>query len=431
MILVDTALQERAKSGRPVRVGIFGAGFMAKGLINQIARYSPGMAVGVVCNRTLDAAREACLQAGLRPSDLVEVSTADAANAAMEAGKTAITADPAALNGAGRLDVAVEATGHVEYGAQVTVGAIENGLDMVLMNAELDGTVGPLLTQRARKAGVILTGCDGDQPGVQINLLRFVEQIGLIPRVCGNIKGLQDRYRNPTTQEAFAKQWGQTPSMVTSFADGTKISFEQAIVGNATGMVVSQRGMIGHEFKGHVDAMTSMYDIGQLRELGGIVDYVVGAQPSPGVYVFAEAQDDAQKHYLNYGKLGEGPLYSFYVPYHLTIFEVPISAARVALFKDEIIAPRAGPVVDVITMAKTDLKAGQTLDGLGWYMTYGMCENYETVRRENLLPIGIAEGAVLKRDIPKDAALTYDDVILPDTSLAVKLRAEQDQAFPI
>ena len=117
---------------------------------------------------------------------------------------------------------------------------------------------------------------------MQMNLYRFVQSIGLTPLVCGNIKGLQDRYRNPTTQESFAKQWGQTPSMVTSFADGTKISFEQAIVANATGMKVAQRGMLGYEYEGHIDDMVDRYDVDQLRELGGIVDYVVKTKPSPG-----------------------------------------------------------------------------------------------------------------------------------------------------
>src|SRR5262249_41630536 len=162
------------------------------------------------------------------------------------------------------------------------------------------------------------------------------------------IKGLQDRYRNPTTQASFAKRWGQTPHMVTSFADGTKISFEQAIVANATGMRVAQRGMLGYSFTGHVDQMVKMYDIDQLRALGGIVDYVVGPQPSPGVFVFAEANDSKQRLYLDYGKLGNGPLYSLYVPYHLTVFEVPLSVARVVLFGDTVIAPAAGPMVDVV-----------------------------------------------------------------------------------
>ncbi|MGZ8336944.1 MAG: SAF domain-containing protein [Allosphingosinicella sp.] len=154
------------------------------------------------------------------------------------------------------------------------------------------------------------------------------------------------------------------------------------------------------------------------------------AQPSPGVYVFAEAHEMTQAHYHDYGKLGKGPLYSFYVPYHLTIFEVPLSVARVVLFGDRIIAPKAGPVVDVVATAKIALKAGETLDGLGWYMTYGQCENYAAARAENLLPMGIAEGARLKRDVAKDQVLTYDDVALPADSLACRLRAEQDARFP-
>jgi predicted homoserine dehydrogenase-like protein len=429
MIIVDTALKARAEAGNPVKLGIFGAGFMSKGLVNQVVNYMPGMRIVAVCNRTLEAAREAYAQAGV--TDVRVVKTVGELEDAIAQNRYAITDDPTVVCQSESIEGLVEATGHVEYGALVTMMAIENKKHMVLMNAELDGTVGPILKAYADHAGVILTGCDGDQPGVELNLYRFVKSIGLKPLLCGNIKGLQDRYRNPTTQAGFAKQWGQTPHMVTSFADGTKISFEQAIVANATGMKVAKRGMIGLEYKGHVDQMTGMYDIDQMRSLGGIVEYVVGAQPSPGVYVFAEANDDHQKHYLNYGKLGEGSLYSFYVPYHLTIFEVPLSVARVVLFNDVVIAPLGAPVVDVVTTAKIDLKAGETLDGLGWYMTYGQCENYETVRTQNLLPMGLAEGCRLKRDIAKDQVLTYDDVELPVGTWAHKLRAEQDTYFPV
>ena len=426
MIIVDTALRRRARTGRPILTGVFGAGFMARGLLNQ-GRYQTGVRVAAVCNRSVDAALAMCADAGC--VDVTVVSSSSELDDVVGRGGTAVTADPLVVCGSELLECLVEATGHVEYGAQVTVMAIEHGKHMVLMNAELDGTVGPLLAERARKAGVVLTGCDGDQPGVEINLLRFVESIGLVPRVCGNIKGLQDRYRNPTTQESFAKQWGQTPSMVTSFADGTKISFEQAIVANATGMGVAQRGMIGIEHRGHVDELTDRYDIDMLRDVGGIVEYVVGPAPSPGVFVFAEACDDVQAHYLDYGKLGKGPLYSFYVPYHLTIFEVPLTVARVVEFGDAAIQPVAGPVVDVITTAKIDLRAGQTLDGLGWYHTYGLCENHDVVRAERLLPIGLAEGCVLTRDVQRDEPITLDDVEAPTGTLVHALRAEQDAMF--
>ena len=405
MIIVDTALRRRAEQGRPVRFGMFGAGFMGRGIANQVARCTPGMDLSVICNRTVSAGTEAFRLAGV--DDVTVVSSSDQLDEVLRSGGHAVTDDPSVLCRSELLEALVEATGHVEHGAQVTVEAIEHGKHVVLMNAELDATVGPLLRRRADAAGVVYTGCDGDQPGVQLNLLRFVESIGLRPLVAGNIKGLQDRYRNPTTQAGFAKQWGQTPNMVTSFADGTKISMEQALVANATGMRVAQRGMIGLEHKGHVDDLVDAYDLERLRELGGIVEYVVGSAPSPGVYVLAEAQDEAQALYLDYGKLGKGPLYSFYVPYHLTVFEVALSVARVVLFGDTVVAPAAGPVVDVVTTAKVDSPAGTVLDGLGYYMTYGQCENYDVVRAEDLLPMGLAEGCRLVRDVVKDQVLTY------------------------
>lgn len=429
MIIVDKALKKREAEGNPVKFGMFGAGFMGKGLIHQVINYTPGMDVPAVCNRSLDRAAKAYRDAGV--TDITEVTTANELDKVVASGGHAITSNPEALYDCETLDTVLEGTGHVEYGAQVTMGALENRKNVVLLNAEVDGTVGPLLKKKADDLGVVVSGADGDQPGVQLNLFRFVQQIGLKPLVCGNIKGLQDPYRNPTTQEGFAKKWGQTPSMVTSFADGSKISFEQAIVANATDMSVSERGMIGQDFTGHVDELTTMYDIDMLREHGGIVDYVVGAQPSPGVYVIAEAQDDLQKHYLNLGKLGPGPLYSFYVPYHLITFEFALSVARVALFQDAATEPLDGPKVDVVAVAKKDLKAGETVDGIGHYMTYGECENYNTTISDRLLPIGVAEGCVLNKDIAKDTVLTYDDVELPEGQLIQSLRAEQNALFPV
>lgn len=329
MIIVDTALAKRAEDQLPLQVGLFGAGFMAKGIVNQVLRYTPGMRIAAICNRTLSAARECYISAGVDSSDIVECATASQICDAIRSGKFAITSDVDEMNAASEIEVVIESTGHVDYGARVTLSAFDHGKDIVSMNAELDATVGSILKHKANQAGVIWTGCDGDQPGVQVNLWRYVKTLGLKPLLCGNIKGLQDRYRNPTTQASFAKAWGQTPHMVTSFADGTKISMEQAITANATGMKVATRGMIGLEHQGHVDEMVDMYDLDQMRALGGIVEYVVGAAPGPGVYVFAEAQDATQAHYLNYGKLGEGPVYSFYVPWHLTALEVHIDRKSV------------------------------------------------------------------------------------------------------
>jgi predicted homoserine dehydrogenase-like protein len=329
------------------------------------------------------------------------------------------------------VDVILEVTGDVEHSARVAVSAIDHGKHLVLMNAELDSTVGPLLKVRADRAGVVFTNADGDQPGVIMNLYRFVHGLGVRPVLCGNIKGLHDPYRNPTTQEGFARKWGQNPTMVTSFADGTKISFEQAIVANATGMRVARRGMYGPNVPTgtHVNEAANWYPLEELLDGPGIVDYVVGAVPSPGVFVLGTHDHPTQKHYLNLYKLGTGPLYCFYTPYHLCHFEVPNTVVRAVEFGDATIAPMGPPSVEVVATAKIDLKAGQRLDGMGGYLTYGQCENVDVVLAENLLPMGLAEGCVLKCDIAKDEVLTCEDVQLPAGRLCDRLRVEQTNYF--
>ncbi|GAA1384341.1 NAD(P)-dependent oxidoreductase [Pseudonocardia kongjuensis] len=426
MLILDTALAKRAAENRPIRVGLVGAGFMGRGLVNQIVNSTPGMDVVAIANRTVPTAVRAYTEAGLSP---VEVSTTGEVEAAIAQGTPAVLGDAFALLAAENIDVLVDVTGAVEFGARVTVAAIERGLPVVTMNAELDGTVGPLLAEKARQAGVVLTGADGDQPGVQANLLRFVKGIGITPLVAGNIKGLQDEYRNPTTQQGFAEKWGQDPYMVTSFADGTKVSFEQAIVANAFGFTVGKRGMYGRDHAGHVDELTSVYDVEELRELGGVVDYVVGAKPGPGIYVLGTHDDPKQQHYLNLYKLGEGPLYSFYTPYHLCHFEVPNTIVRAVDFADAALTPPGAQRVDVVATAKRDLKAGHTLDGLGGYDSYGVAEASPVTRSERLLPMGVAEGGVLTRDVAKDEVLTYDDVTLPPGRLIDALREEQEKLF--
>ena len=429
MIIVDTALQRREAEGRPIRVAIVGAGFMSRGLVNQITNSTPGMTVAAIVNRTVAKAERAYAEAGVAGAR--QVSTLAETEAALAAGVPVFTDDHAAVVGSTHVDAVVDATGAVEYGCHLAMACIEARKHLILMNAEVDGTVGPILKKRADAAGIVLTGCDGDQPGVQMNLVRFVRGIGLRPLVCGNIKGLQDEYRTPTTQKGFAEKWGQDPYMVTSFADGTKVSFEQALVANATGMTVAKRGMVGMDHHAHIDELTTKYDVAELEQLGGVVDYVVGAKPGPGVFVLAAHDDPKQQHYLNLYKLGEGPLYSFYTPYHLCHFEVPQTVARAVLFGDATIAPIGAPTVEVVTVAKRDLKAGETLDGLGGYDTYGVCEQAEVTAAEELLPMGVAEGCTLRRNVAKDEVLTYNDVYLPTGRLVDRLRAAQAAELPV
>jgi len=429
MIIVDRALQRRAAVGNPVKVAMIGAGFMARGIANQIVNSVPGMDLAVICNRHVDRAWCAYRDAGR--DDVAEVTALGQLQDALASGRPIVTDDPSLVWAADGIEAIVDATGAIEFGATIAVRAIEHRKHIVTLNAELDATVGPILKVHADKAGIILTGCDGDQPGVQANLHRFVKSIGLTPLVCGNIKGLQDPYRNPTTQEGFAKRWGQNAYMVTSFADGTKVSFEQAVVANATGMRVEQRGMRGGDHDGHVDELcrTGRYDVEKLRHLGGVVDYVVKAKPSPGVFVLATHDDPKQRHYLNLYKLGEGPLYSFYTPYHLCHFEVPLSVARAVLCDDAVVQPLGEPMVDVVATAKVDLTAGQIIDAIGGYLTYGQAENYSTSLAERLLPMGLAEGCRLKHDVGRDTVVTYDDVDVPQGRECDRLRSEQIAYF--
>jgi predicted homoserine dehydrogenase-like protein len=427
VILVDTALQAREAEDNPIRVGLIGAGFMAQGLCNQITNSVPGMRVAAIYGRRVDRAVEILRYSGF--TDAEAVSSPGDFNAALRKRHPVATDDPFLLTQSDEIDVLVELTGSVEFGAQVALDAFAHQKAVILMNAELDATIGPILQVHARRLGGVLSATEGDEPGIQINLVRWVRGLGLTPRVIGNVKGLQDPYRNPTTQQAFAEQWGQNPAMVTSFADGSKISFEQTIVANATGFKVLNRGMSrGVAFNGSPLELPGLYDLDAVRELGGIVDYTVGPA-NVKVFVLAEHDDPKQRHYLELYKLGPGPLYPFWVPYHLPHFESPNAIARVVLFSDNIAPPLEGPSVEVCAVAKRDLAVGEVLDDYGMYTTYGEAVNVDEMSAGRYLPEGLVEGCRVRRAVAKDSVLTYDDIELPPGRTADALRAEQYRHF--
>ena len=434
MIIVDSALEKCEADNRPIRVAIVGAGFQGAAIAQQIAANTRGMRVVGVANRHGEKAVPALESAGIVPvlcEGRVRISRA------IREGRSVATEDANALAAADGVDVIVEVTGSIEYAANVVTTAIEAGKHVVQMNAELDGTLGPILKVKADKAGVIYSFSDGDQPGVQMNLLRFVRGIGVSPRLSGNVKGLHDPHRNPETQRSFAEKWGQRPAMVASFADGTKISYEQAIVANGNGFRVARRGMLGPDFSGgNPDApLVALEDtISSFKEAieastAGLVDYVVGARPGPGVFVIGTHNDARQRHFLNLYKLGPGPYYCFYTPYHLCHFEVPSSIARAALFGDAVLAPLGGPVVGVVAVAKKDLADGDVVSEFGGFEAYGVAENQEVIDAEELLPLGLALGARLVRRVPRDRALTMADVEIPAGRLVDALYAEQRTLF--
>ncbi len=424
MIIVDNAMRERLEARAPIRVGLIGAGFSASIIAYQILKSFPAIHLVAIANRTVDRARHAYLAAGIEQPRIVE-SAAQLENVMSEGGY-AITQDPRVVCEATGVDAIIEATGTIEYGAAVVSHAIECRKAVILMNVELDATLGPMLKSQAENAQVIYTNSDGDEPGVAMNLFRFVKSIGLRPVVAGNLKGFYDRYRTPETQSAFARLHNQKPKAIASFADGTKLSMELTVLANATGFGVGKRGMHGPNL--HNVKESAEYFSDKLLS-DGIVDFLVGATPANGAFVIGHSEDPVHADYLKYLKMGEGPLYVFYTPFHLPQLEIPNTVARAVLFRDATVAPRGAPVCDAISVAKHDLKAGDTLDGLGGFACYALIDDYQTCRRQGLLPIGVSEGCRLKRNIRIDQTISYDDVVLPNGRISDCLRADQERHF--
>jgi predicted homoserine dehydrogenase-like protein len=424
VILVDRALAERQKNGDPVRVAIVGAGYSGRNIAHQIIHSFPGMRLVAISNRTLSAARDAYTSAGVANPKTVD--SVSALEQAMQRGESCITDNADLLCEANGIEAIIEATGTIEFGCGVVLNAVRHGKHIILMNVELDATLGPILKAHADKAGVIYSNSDGDEPGVAMNMIRFVRSIGLTVVAAGNLKGLYDKYRTPDTQRGFAEAAKQKATTMTSFADGTKLSMELNVLANGTGFGVGTRGMYGPALA-HVNDSPKFY-ADKLRE-GGMVDFLCGAAPSNGAFVLGHSVDPVKAAYLKYLKMGEGPLYCFYTPFHLPQMEIPNTVARAVLFHDATIAPMGAPVCDSLAIAKRDLKAGEVLDGIGGFACYTLIENYDQALKENGLPMGVSEGCKLKRDVPKDQLVTYADVEVPAGRLCDKLRKEQETFF--
>lgn len=427
MTTVLRALEARAAAGDPIRVGLVGAGYAGRGFAARIIRRTPGIELVAIANRTIGEAERAYREAGVDSTGRVH-SAADV-DVAIRNHRPVVTDDPTLLTDASGIEAIVEATGEVEFGAGVALRTIEGGKHLILINAELDSCLGPLLKARADAAGVILTDMAGDQPAVIMDLMDEVRLLGFRPILAGNIKSLLDHKRTPETQKAFAEAHGQRPKMITSFADGTKIAAEMGVVANATGFGVAERGMSGPRAE-RVEQAPERFDIESLLERP-VVDYLLGAEPSFGVFVLAYEEDPLSRAYMKFYKMGDGPVYTFYRPLHLGPLETVQSVARAVLLNDAAAAPLGGPVTEVIAQAKRALKVGDTLDGIGGFTVYGMLENVGTAREERSLPMGLTDGAVLIRDVDEDVALTFDDVELAPDRLATRLWHEQATSFPV
>ena len=422
---VDTGLREREAQGRPIRVGMIGAGATGRAIALQLGTPVPGLRLVAIANRTPEHAERAYREANVTGWRRVE--SARGAESAINRGLPVLTDDPSVLTACDAIDIIVEVTGTIGPAASAVLAAFASGKHVVLVNAELDSLLGPILKVKADQAGVVVTHTDGDEPGVAMTLLRYLKSLGLLTVAAGNIKGMVDYYRNPATQKAFAEANDQDVKKVTSFADATKLSMETTVLANATGFHAGRRGMYGPACK-YVREMSDVLPAEQMLDTG-LVDYALGAAPHTGAFVIIHEENPLKQTQLGYYKLGRGPFYVFYTPFHLPHLQLMSTLGRAVVHRDATVAPMGGPVCEVLTIAKRDLKAGDRLDGIGGFCTYGLIDNSAAARAISALPIGLSEGCVLKRDITKDDSISFDDVISPVGRFEEALWHEQNALF--
>jgi predicted homoserine dehydrogenase-like protein len=426
-MIVDTALREREAMGQPIRVGMVGAGATGRAIALQLGTPAPGIRLAAIANRTPAHAERAFREAGF--TEWRRAASAGEAEAIIARGIPVLTDDASVLTSCHAIDVLVEVTGTVEAAARVALDSFDHGKHVILVNAELDSLLGPILKVRADRAGVVVTHTDGDEPGVAMTLFRYLRTLGLRPVAAGNIKGMVDYYRNPDTQRAFAEKHDQDVKKVTSFADATKLSMEATVLANATGFLAGRRGMYGPAC-GYVRELSQLLPAEQMLSTG-LVDYAVGAAPHTGAFVIVHEESPLKKIQLAYYKLGDGPFYVFYTPFHLPHIQIVSTIGRAAIHRDPTVAPVAGPVCEVVTIAKRHLKVGEQLDGVGGFCTYGLIDNTAAARATRALPIALSEGCVLRRDIPKDDMVSFDDVEEPPRDrLVEELWREQNERWP-
>ena len=421
-------LAARADGGRPVRIGLVGAGEMGTDIVSRVA-HMQGIEVGAISELKPGAARRSVEIAYGDADRAAEVATSDAANAAMEAGRIAVTADVEALLGAGLIDVVVDATGVPAVGAQIGLAAMERGKHLVMMNVEADVTIGAYLRSEAERLGVVYSLGAGDEPSSCMELIEFVSAMG--HRIVSAGKGKNNPLNIEATPDAYreeAERRHMNPRMLVEFVDGSKTMVEMAAIANATGLTPDRPGMHGPACSREdlARVLVPQADGGLLSSGEGRVDYTVGKGVAPGVFVVAEMDHPRIRERMSDLKMGEGPYFTFFRPYHLTSLEVPLTCARVVLYGKADMVPLPRPVAEVCALAKRDLAVGDRLGEIGeydyraWIMTAG------EAREAGAVPCGLLAGARVTAPVARGALVTHAHVTLPEGSRIAALRARQD-----
>ena len=414
--------RERA-TGRPVRVGVVGAGQMGSGLVAQINRV-PGLFMSAVADIDVTRAERALAGAGCDAVTSTDDLT-DAAVAIKAGGSVAISSGLALTKLP--LDVIVEVSGVPDVAAEVAYASLLAGKDTLLMTVEADVTVGLLLAGMANAGGAIYSICRGDEPVECLKLIEYAEDIGLEVVVAGKGKNNPNRPTDTPTivrDEALAK--GMNPKMLSSFTDGTKTQVEMCALSNATGYAVDVPGM--HGVPCSIDELATklvpLADGGIVANDGPVVEYVTG-NVAPGVFVIVKSGNDVVTHELDYLKLGAGPYYSLFRPYHLASIEANLSIGEAVVDRRPSFQPTTW-TSEVVAVVKRDLSAGLKLEGIGGHHVHGITVPASDARSDDLIPIGLVGGCTLKRDVAAGQRLSYADVELDETRPIVAMRRLQD-----
>jgi len=421
------ALKKYYAEGKKISVGIIGAGQMGEGLTAQIECMANEIEVTAIADIRPGAAAQAFKSAGVADSAILNTTSIADARIAVFTGKRVATTRTELITALQSVDIVVEATGIPNVGAEVARDAILNRQHVLQMNVETDATVGYILRKMADAAGVVYTLTSGDEPGATMELYDFAKTLGFKIIAAGKGKNNPlNREATPDTVQEKAKAQQMNPKMLASFVDGTKTMVEMTSLANAIGFIPDVRGMHGPQVTPrNIDATFIPRSEGGVLSDVGRVEYGIGI--APGVFVVFTADNPKIVRDLKYLNLGKGPYWALYRPYHLANLETPISIIRAVINNATTIATLDPPTTETITYAKRPLKAGEQIDYLGGYTVYGMIERADIAAHESLLPLGLAPGAFLTRDVDIHQPLTYNDVRIDEKLAIVQLRRMQDQ----
>jgi predicted homoserine dehydrogenase-like protein len=417
----------RENAGRRVKLGVSGAEWMGSGFVTQVSRMK-GMEIVLLADEDTGNARSVFQSTGVPADKIVEANSPSRVEDALRAGKRVVTGLYTLAAQCSSIDMVVDVTPSAAVGAETAWSCIQNKKDVVLVNIEADVTVGRMLKRLADKAGILYTVSSGDEPGCLMELWNYVNTLGFQPIAIGKGKNNpMDPAATPETVAESARKDGKDPFQVASYVDGTKTMFEMTSVANATGCLPIRRGMVGP-----VADRRTVSDIFALKEDGGIVpfpgivDFVQGNDMSGGVFITVRVESDRIAEDLRYLKVGKGRYATFFRPYHLWFIEAPLSVAQAALRREAWLVPLDRPIVDVLTIAKKDLAAGDKLDAYGGYTFHGSMDKAEEARKLDALPVGLAPDAVMTAPARKGEVITWRHVRLDESSAVVKLRRQQD-----